>query len=87
MTEDRFSTMDLSKLHAELEALNKARDDVEFKLKVMGVTITSKPGPCYFLEKLPIEIRNDIYTMLLMDARLGEISLLDLPFSLGPNTQ
>jgi hypothetical protein len=55
-------------LKDELAKLSKANDELESKLEAFGNESAPKSDPYYFIERIPVEIRNQIYGYLLIDS-------------------
>jgi hypothetical protein len=56
---------------AELALVAQSRDD--FKAQLMKLALPPSTPPCYFLEMIPIEIRNQIYGELLLNPILDTV--------------
>jgi len=68
MIQGEHSTQDeISRLKAELALAVQSRDSLESRLN----KLIEPDSKCYFLEKIPIEIRNDIYRLMLFNPILG----------------
>jgi hypothetical protein len=73
MASNDASQDELSRLKAELALVTQSRDDFKAQLTKLAPALQPpepKP-PCYFLELIPIEIRNQIYGELLLNPILG----------------
>jgi hypothetical protein len=71
MASNDVSQDELSRLKAELALVAQSRDD--FKAQLMNLAPPPSTPPCYFLEMIPIEIRNQIYGELLLNPILGTV--------------
>jgi hypothetical protein len=66
-----MATNELSRLKAELALALEKGNTLEARLAALTIQPTETKSPCYFLEKIPIEIRNQIYAELLVNPILG----------------
>lgn len=77
MTQQPAAYREAQELITELEKLQKAKEVLEFKLKTAGISTTCAPAPCHFLKKMPIEVRNLVYSLLLTNPDLGEMNTIE----------
>jgi len=61
-------------LKAELAEAHRMKDELQSELNVLLTAAPLASAPYYFLKKLPIEIRNEIYGMLIFLIRMSRES-------------
>jgi hypothetical protein len=76
MASNDASQNELSRLKAELALVTQSRDDFKAQLMKLAPQPSELKPPCYFLEMIPIEIRNQIYGELLLNPILGTVESL-----------
>ncbi|KAF4630323.1 hypothetical protein G7Y89_g7819 [Cudoniella acicularis] len=72
--EDRES--EVAKLRAALAEAVCSRDEIKTELNSLKAS-TEEPRPCLFLEKLPLELRNHVYSYLLVNPALATGTVIE----------